>query len=633
MTNKAKNFSIVLSLIGILSAVYFLIFTGTPISDDEDLFLSATRNLVEVGELSAEQLSGNLRLQGNYHGVEPAHPVLASLWYRVFSNTNFVRWQILFFLTIIYTIFACVFIYLIAKSTGYDGTIGIIAALAYGLSTMTLPYVKTFFREPLLIFLLLGGWLAFLNFDHKRKKIRYVARVGFPIFILLLVFTKIIFLVVPVTFFLIWLFDLKKQKKEILYNKVIQITVLFSILGFIFLFSTRNFTDANAFYRFSGALLKDAIRLIFFTPHTYFFEAILASLFSPLKGLVFYSPLVLLGIYSLITKWKKQTQLFTLPIVVLFTLLFAQALAHDGQWWTPTWGSRFLLPVISLFVIASLPVLDDLFQNGIKGHFLLAFIFLGGFIIQLPALLFNSSKFFARTFNYSYPEFSEELWSFEKLPHIHQWDLASLPHYTYNSTIWRTYSSSPSLVIVFILLSFSLFTISIWWLYLDIKNKSIKIITKLFVLIPFTFLLSLNVLAMGFYDPAYRIREYQPLCNYLQENMETDDLLIVDAYPSQLWDFFSAYECGQGIWYSLPYEYSEDMTSLSYERAHNSLLNTLNYDGARVWFISQSEDYSMPALGEEAMIVNNYHLMGEKRYLFPANIYLALYDSQLRKTK
>lgn len=627
MKNGTKSFSIVLSLVGILCAVYFLVFTGTPISDDEDLFLSAARNLVEVGELGAEQLSGNLRLQGSYHGVEPAHPVLASLWYRVFSNTNFVRWQILFFLTIIYTIFSCVFIYLIAKSTGYDGTIGIIAALAYGLSTMALPYVKTFFREPLLIFLLLGGWLAFLNFDHKRKKIRYVARIGFPIFILLLVFTKIIFLVVPVTFFLIWLFDLKKQKKEILYNKVIQITLLFSILGFIFLFSTRNFTDANAFYRFSGALMKDAIHLIFFTPHTYFFEAILASIFSPLKGLVFYSPLVLLGMYSIITMWKKQTQLLILPIVVLFTLMLVQALAHDSEWWTPTWGSRFLLPVISLFVIASLPVLDNLFRSGIKGYFLLAFFFFSGFVIQLPAVLFNSSKFFARTYTYSYPEFSKELWSFEKLPQIHQWGLASLPSYTYNSTIWRTYSNSPTLVIVFILLSFSLFTISIWWLYLDINNKSIKIITKLLILIPFTFLLSLNVLAMGFNDPAYRIREYQHLCNYLQENMKPDDLLVVDAYPSQLWDFFSAYECGQGIWYSLPYDYAKDTTSLSYERAYNLLFNTLDYDEKRVWFISEGEDYSVATLGEEAMIENDYRLMGKKHYLFPASIYLALYET------
>jgi hypothetical protein len=633
MFNQTKNFSVALSLVGLLGAIYFLTFTGTPISDDEQLFLSATRNLAEVGELSAEQLSGNLRLQGSYHGVEPAHPVLASLWYRVFSNTNFIRWQILFFLTIIYTIFACVFIYFIAKSTGYDDTVGIIASLAYGLSTMALPYGKTFFREPLVILLLLGSWLAFLNINHTEKKLRHVVRISFPVFISLLVLTKIIFIVVPVAFFLIWLSEMKKQKKQDLYKKTIQTTILLGVLGFIFLFSTRNFTDADIFYRFSGALLKDAIFHIFLAPHIYLFEAILASLFSPLKGLVFYSPIVLLGIYSLITKWKKQTQLFILPIVVLFTLLFAQALAHDGQWWTPTWGSRFLLPVISLFVIASLPVLDDLFQNGIKGYFLLAFFFFSGLIIQLPAVLFNSSKFFARTYNYSYPEFSKELWSFEKLPQIHQWVLASLPYYTYNSTIWRTYSNSPSLVIVFILLAFSLLAISIWWLYLDINNKPIKFLTKLLVLIPFTFLLSLNILVMGFYDPAYRIREYQPLCNYLQENMEPDDLLIVDAYPSQLWDFFSTYECGQGVWYSLPYDYAEDTTSLSYERAHNSLLNTLNCDGARVWFISQNEDYSMPALGEEVMIENNYHLMGEKHYLFPANIYLAIYDSQSRKTK
>ena len=65
---------------------------------------------------------------------------------------------------------------------GYDNTIGIIASLLYGLSTMALPYGKTFFREPLIIFLLLGSWLAFLNLDHSKKKRHYVARISFPVF-------------------------------------------------------------------------------------------------------------------------------------------------------------------------------------------------------------------------------------------------------------------------------------------------------------------------------------------------------------------------------------------------------------------------------------------------------------------
>lgn len=449
-----------ISLASLFIAIYSLFFSGRPISVDEQLYLTATRNISVLGKLSAEQLSGSIRLAGSYHGVEPAHPALASLWYKVFSSSRFVSWQVLYLLPIFYTAFSCVLLYLIAVRLGYEDKVGVILAILYGLSTMAFPYAKTFFREPLIVFLISGSWLAFLNFEHPKRHIRLIAFVSFFVFIALLILTKIPYLVVPITFFYIWIGNRAKTGKSHLYDNVIKATLLLVFFVSVFLFTTRNFTDQNMFYRFSGALFQDAINIILFAPHTHFFEVILGSLFSPLKGLIFYSPIILLGAYAMIRSWKKNKELFILPLVMLVTLLLVQALAHDDEWWTTPWGDRYLLPVVSLLIIASLPVLDQIIHLGNKAWFILGAFFLIGFFIQLPAVLFNSSHFAAISYASTPTSFSESLWNFSIMPIFQQWDMAKIP--LYDLMIWRTFSVEPFLVLIVVLTAGVLFSFSLY---------------------------------------------------------------------------------------------------------------------------------------------------------------------------
>ena len=591
------------SLISFFIPIYSLSFSGRPISVDEQLYLTVTRNIAVLDEISAEQLSGSIRLQGSYHGVEPAHPALASLWYEIFSSSKFITWQVLYLLPIFYTVLSCLTLYFIAISLGYEERVGVALSMLYGLSTMVFPYAKTFFRELLIIPLMLGSWLSFLNFDHHQKKIRYIAYLSFPILITLLLLTKIPFVIVPITFFFLWLSNIKKEGKDSLYKKTIRTTFFFILFLNIFFLSTLNFTDQNIFYRFSGALLKDAINIILFAPHTHFFEAILGSLFSPLKGQIFYSPIILLGVYAMVTSWKKNKELFILPIVVLVTLLLNQALAHDLGWWTTPWGNRFLLPVISLFLVASLPVLNQIMRLGKKGYYILGAFFLIGIIIQLPAVLFNSSRFAAYTYANSPTSFAENLWKFSASPIFKQWETAKIP--LYDLMIWRTFSLEPLLTLFFIAIALVLFLLSLRWLF---SRKSFnRPWTPLITSTLLSLLLFGTLLNIGVSDPIYGVKDYQPLCTYIQENLEEDDMLIVDSYPEKIWYFLSAYECGQGVWYSLPYNYAEDTTLLSYERAHNLLSNLLEDKRKRVWFISVSNS----AFGEEVMMANSSYLVDE----------------------
>lgn len=610
-----------ISLASLFIAIYSLFFSGRPISVDEQLYLTATRNISVLGKLSAEQLSGSIRLAGSYHGVEPAYPVLASLWYKVFSSSNFVSWQVLYLLPIFYTAFSCVLLYLIAVRLGYEDKVGVILAILYGFSTMAFPYAKTFFREPLIVFLISGSWLAFLNFEHPKRHIRLIAFVSFFVFITLLILTKIPYLVVPITFFYIWIAKIEKTGKSRLYDNVIKATLLLVFFVSVFLFTTRNFTDQNIFYRFSGALFRDAINIILFAPHTHFFEVVLGSLFSPLKGLIFYSPIILLGAYAMIRSWGKNKELFILPFVVLATLLLAQALAHDDEWWTTPWGNRYLLPVISLFLIASLPVLDEIMRLGKMGYVILIAFLITGFIIQLPAVLFNSSHYAAISYASTPTSFSENLWDFSAFPIFRQWEMAKIP--LYDLMLWRTFSVEPFFVLIVIFVALMLFFLSIYWLFFRQASQIFWTPLITFALL-FIFLFGM-ILKTGVSDPFYNVKANLPLCGFLQSNIEPDDLLIVDAYPESIWYFLSAYECRQEVWYSLPYEYERDKSSLSYEYVQSLLSDLLDDRVARVWIVSEGADDTKETFREKIIDENDCLLIDTVYY--PSSV-VALYSKK-----
>src|SRR5512143_4276 len=143
-------------------AGYLLSFSGLPISDDEELYASAARNLAVTGRLSAEQLYGNARLAGSYHGVEPAFPAVASLWYRLFLHSGLGHLQTMYLLPIFCTALSAALIVIIACQLGFQVMVGAAAALLYGLSSTAWPYAKTLFREPLIALILLGSLSIFL---------------------------------------------------------------------------------------------------------------------------------------------------------------------------------------------------------------------------------------------------------------------------------------------------------------------------------------------------------------------------------------------------------------------------------------------------------------------------------------
>ncbi len=61
------------------------------------------------------------------------------------------------------------------------------------------------------------------------------------------------------------------------------------------------------------------------------------------------------------------------------------------------------------------------------------------------------------------------------------------------------------------------------------------------------------LLKAGADDPAYEMRTFEPLCTYIRGHVQPSDVLIVQPYPGPAWQYLMNAECGQGVWYSLPY--------------------------------------------------------------------------------
>ena len=76
---------------------------------------------------------------------------------------------------------------------------------------------------------------------------------------------------------------------------------------------------------------------------------LLGFIASPGKGLLFYSPLVLLGVLGLPQLWRRD-RLFALTVIAGFGFL-TLLMSGSAHWSDETWGPRYIVPVAWLFLL------------------------------------------------------------------------------------------------------------------------------------------------------------------------------------------------------------------------------------------------------------------------------------------
>jgi hypothetical protein len=311
------------------------------------------------------------------------------------------------------------------------------ASLCFAAGTIAMVYARTFYADPLLSLLIAAG--IYLVFVRTNRTIRLAALVA-----LLAVLAKPtgIFVAPALSAYLF----LKKTPV-----RLSLIPALGGSLGLLLYF-------VYNFFRFSNPLT-------FGQPWVFSLSAlpqgVAGLLFSPGRGIIWYSPAVLLAIPAIRKAWKKKPTEALLIAGLFLGFLGLHSLYENwhGGW---SWGPRYLLPTLP-----GLMALTGLLEGRMaKALLYLSFL---GFLVNAPTLISFYERYYAEANEQGITD-SQLYWSAVHAPLLHAWGAASREIadarnqdvrelFHHRSTPSETIASSRALRIV-----------AVWWWVLPIVH-------------------------------------------------------------------------------------------------------------------------------------------------------------------
>ena len=263
-----------------------------------------------------------------------------------------------------------------ASRLGMSYRLSVVLGLAAPLATMALPYIDTNFSEPLLALAMLAAMYGVYRArsDHP---LRYLAVAGVALGLAIYTRERSIILLPP---FLLYVFLTQPHRRWIGWLAfLIPIGISGVLIG------------GWNWLRFGSPLTTSYAA---WQPETGFSTPIVAGVFglwlSAGKGLLFYNPIVWLGLIGLIPLWRRDRPLAALIglLLLVFTVFFARYDLWTGGW---NWGPRYLLPLVPLLVLTAgvwVQVKPSRFRRGA----LLAVCALG-VLLNAPAILVDHSRY------------------------------------------------------------------------------------------------------------------------------------------------------------------------------------------------------------------------------------------------
>lgn len=556
-----KDDHLALSLFFLLLIGFFIFFSGVPGTDDEQLFASAAQSHVITGRFSADQVYGNERLLGNYSGIAPLHVLFGSIIYRFASWIKTGGLQCFFLLSPLYSALTGYLLAKIAQRRGFSKKTILFAVLAFAFTTMVFAYSKTFFREPLAMLLITASFYEMdLAMHDESKPLRIVLRIIASIIILALAIWTKEFLIICFPMFIGYFIVCQKKIQSITFSiikatfrkiKIIAIILFICVIACLAVFLFKDQTG-----RFSTSYF---LRLLTFLPqlrHDFFLPSLWGAFFSVSKGFLIYSPILLLVVFSpLILKDNTNWADYFLALDSALGVAILQVFFYDDQWWTFTWSTRFMLPIIPLWIICLFPLVEWI-QNKSKKtikHFFIAFLLLC-FILQLGSVLISSADFTQYLMDSFHLRLSEtNITRLEMIPAFGHW-LAFfhgiIPDVAWMRVVKKGYSSGLFIPLV-LLIAGIFFFISINKTQSPTNHNRWLEVSFFFgvnLLLPFFILLANQS------DPYYGGDQlaYRELAHALSQNVHKNDLILLDAYNQPIWYFYFNFGFPTTNWIGLP---------------------------------------------------------------------------------
>lgn len=248
-------------------------------------------------------------------------------------------------------------VFLLSLRLGASGRAALLAAIAYALGTIALVYARTFFAEPLLAFLVTGAVYCATG----RTKTEIVTGSVLAGLAVLAKPTGLILAPLLCGYLL--------MKKRPVFVAVLPVLA----------------ASAGALLYMTYNILRFESPLSFGQPWAFSMatvpEGLAGLLVSPGRGLLWYSPVALLGLAGIARLWQHISRR---PEAVLLALTFAAFLLVHAAWeqWGGgrAWGPRFLLPTLPL-LLACAAVINQRWRR------LLVILAVAGFVINAPTLI------------------------------------------------------------------------------------------------------------------------------------------------------------------------------------------------------------------------------------------------------
>jgi hypothetical protein len=399
---KNRRRGLALSIGLFLFSIYLFSYRGGFHSVDEVAMFAVTENLAKVGRFNIDQIAwiqwttsqaeaqGFFGQDGHVYSKKGLALSLAQvpLYWLALYLPGIGMLQTVSLLNALISATTGLLIFMFLHRLNFSTFTAVTTSLIFGLATIAAVYAKYLFSEPLAGFLLLLA--AYMLFAYRQEGgLRHVAIAGLAAGFAVLTRANNLFTLPVFGFYLIWIvwqharfthhasrITPPKARKRHASRFTFHVSRLtfhkLSSLPFasflppllVFVLTTAIAGIILLAYNAirSGNPLETGYELTLFSPNVLL--GLYKLLFSPLRGLFVYSPVLLLslpGWWSLRQTRPAEAWLFA-GLAGVTIALFSAWSSGEGL----SWGSRFLVPIVPFFAISLAPVVERV--SSVKCH-------------------------------------------------------------------------------------------------------------------------------------------------------------------------------------------------------------------------------------------------------------------------
>ncbi|MFH1612777.1 MAG: hypothetical protein ABIB46_03485 [bacterium] len=346
-------------------SIYFLVSSGRIENVDGMNMFQVTQSLVEKQSFKLDLFSGGTVYgpDGNiYYPCGLGHPMatipffLAGKFFLQLFNIHqneliYLRFFVSLFNPFI-TALTCLILFIFFQKLGCSYKKAFFLTSLYGFATISFPYAKYCFNQPLASFCLLTS-IFFLYISRQKISLKRILIAGF--FFGYVFFTRNeLIVLLPIILICFYLLIEKKSFKNF---SIFFLPILFFGITTLFYNKIRfgNFFETgynllfekNSIFAFNPILILKNIFLFFFDINS---------------GIIFLMPISFIFFFSFFKFWQN----YKLESLVFFLLIFSIIILYSCYVYCPLggwcWGPRFLvliIPFLSLPTIALIPLLKN----------------------------------------------------------------------------------------------------------------------------------------------------------------------------------------------------------------------------------------------------------------------------------